>query len=125
MARISVPIREQKRNPDAMTPNTASDYLTRGWYYYSAKEYAKAETDFRQALVLEADDVDTLFAHGLALKHLSRFDEAVQTFEKVIVLSDQNNDPVRATMVKRLAKGHINELTLGDWNLEKEVWKTR
>ena len=26
-------------------------------------------------------------------------------------------------MLRRLALGHVNEMTQGDWNLEKEIWK--
>lgn len=32
-------------------------------------------------------------------------------------------DSIRASMLRRLAVGHTNQLKGGDWALESEIWK--
>jgi len=49
----------------------------------------------------------------------------VAAFRQVIDLisSETGANRVKADMLRRLALGHINEITQGDWNLEKEIWQ--
>jgi hypothetical protein len=55
----------------------------------------------------------------------ARKEEAIPSFQKAVSLIEagklENKD--RSEMLRRLALGHINELTVGDWNLEKEIWQ--
>jgi hypothetical protein len=32
-------------------------------------------------------------------------------------------DKSRARILRRLALGHVNEMTSGNWNLEAEIWQ--
>jgi hypothetical protein len=62
---------------------------------------------------------------GLIYKAQGKKDQAVKSFNSVINLiqTDQLEDKTRAEMLRRLATGHVNELSRGDWNLEEEIWQ--
>lgn len=125
MAKIPVVSRQTVLNPEQILPQSADEYTQRGWLYYDTKEYARAEEDFRQAIQLCPDDADIYYALGLDLKFLGRSQEAVKTFELVNSLADRLDDYVRGMMIKRLSNGHINQMTQGNWNLAKDVWKQK
>ena len=112
-------------DPKLINATTASDYIKRGWLYYSTKNYPLAESDFYKALDLDPDNPDTLYALALALKADGKSQPAIENFEKTIKVIDSFEDRVRAQMLKRLAIGHINQIKTGDWNLEKEMWHTK
>src|SRR5512141_1761544 len=101
-------------DPEQLSPESADDFLQRGWLFYNRQEYARAENDFRQSLQLRPDDLDAYYALGLALKFLGKQQESIQIFETVNDHSDQLPDHVRGAMIKRLSKGHINQMTQGD-----------
>jgi tetratricopeptide (TPR) repeat protein len=108
-------------------PTSWEDYLKRGWAFYGKKDYKQAENDFRKTLSMQSDSVDAHFALGLVCKVQSRYDDAVKSFAEALKLleSKAEEDPGRRQMLRRLIKGHINELTKGDWDLEKEMWQSR
>jgi len=112
-------------DPDSLSPSTPAEYSQRGWLYYSRGQFEKAENDFRHSINQQPEDLDTQYALGLTLKNLDRLDEAVKIFEAILERLPEMKERVRATMIQRLSKGHINEMTIGDWNLEKEVWKRK
>jgi tetratricopeptide (TPR) repeat protein len=112
--------------PDAIPhPKTADEYQLRGYAYYAKGDYAAAQADFQQAVALAPTDVESVYALGLAYKLLGRLQEGVDAFQKALDLihSGVVEDATRAEMLGRLAKGHLNIMTSGDWNLEKEIWK--
>ena len=104
---------------------TADEYLKRGMAYYARKQYENAEKDLRTAVSLNEELIDAYYSLGMVLKAAFQEDEAVQAFEKVLDLLNsglvKNSDQL--AMLRRLAKGHINEIKTGDWNLEKEIWQ--
>jgi tetratricopeptide (TPR) repeat protein len=104
---------------------TADEYLKRGMAYYARKQYENAEKDLRTAISLNEELIDAYYSLGMVLKAAFRKDEAVQAFEKVLDLLNsglvKNSDQL--AMLRRLAKGHVNEIKTGDWNLEKEIWQ--
>lgn len=108
--------------PPGDNQQNEGDLIQSGWNHYSKKEYYRAEADFRKALEISPDNVDTIYALGMTLQASGRQPEAVQTFEKVIeILKDPNNqDFVRAHMLTRLAQNHINRMKTGEWNPEQE-----
>jgi tetratricopeptide (TPR) repeat protein len=108
--------------PESMTASSAGEYAIRGWEYYVAKEYQKAETDLRESLRLDPDELDTNYALGLTLKSSGQKIPAAEAFRKVAELASYQADPVRARMVRRLALGQIHDIETGEWNLEKETW---
>lgn len=102
-------------------PQNEEEYVQSGWNHYTKKEYYRAEADFKKALEISPDNVDTLYALGMALQASGRQPEAIQTFEKVIKMLEDPGDEnfVRAHMLTRLALGHINRIKTGDWKLER------
>ena len=104
---------------------TSEDYLKRGMAFYARKQYEEAERDLRTAISLNDALVDAYYALGLVLKAESRKEEAIQVFEKLLDLIGRGvvKNSQKTAMLRRLTKGHINFLTTGDWNLEKELWQ--
>jgi tetratricopeptide (TPR) repeat protein len=98
--------------------------------YYARKEYSKAEIDLKQAISMDAMNVDAFYSLGMVLKAQGQKNEAVNAFGKVIEFLDKAGagTPEKGSnpgkdILRRLALGHVNELTTGDWNLEKEIWQ--
>ena len=110
-------------DPTTMSAQTAFEYASRGWLFYSHKKFGKAVDDFRHGLEKEKNEIDTWYGLGLSLKAAGSGGEAVEAFSKVLALIVSLEDKQRANVLGRLAKGQINQIKTGDWNLEKEVWK--
>ena len=106
-------------------PTTALEYHHRGTAYYARKQYEAAVDDFKNATSLDNNMVDAHYSLGMALKALDRKEEAAAAFKKVVdlITPEMGTGKVSVDMLRRLALGHMNELTQGDWNLEKEIWK--
>jgi hypothetical protein len=62
---------------------------------------------------------------GLVLKAQGKREEAVTSFRDTIGLIEAGKieEKARKEIMHRLANGHFNQLTIGDWNLEKEIWQ--
>jgi tetratricopeptide (TPR) repeat protein len=105
-------------------PSTASEYINKGWEQKSSGKLDEAEASFRKAISLESRSVEAYYGLALILKIQDRRQESIKSFEKVIeLINSSDEDKVRGKMLQRLSKGHINQLSCGDWNLEKEIWK--
>jgi len=106
-------------------PSTAAEYHKRGTAYYARKQYEYAVADLRKAVELDETMVDAHYSLGMVFKAIGRKEEAAAAFQKVVdlVTPTTGGGNVTADMLRRLALGHKNELTQGDWNLEKEIWK--
>jgi len=106
-------------------PSTADEYQKRGMAFYARKKYDDAVVDLQKAVSLDGNNIDSFYTLGMVLKALDRKEEGVQAFTRALDLIKTNPGPNSAKydMLKRLALGHINEMTQGDWNLEKEIWK--
>lgn len=112
-------------DPDLIPePVDLESSMRRGWAYHSRGKESQAEADFRKALEFAPNSVDANYALGLVLKAQGRKEEAIQAFNQTLQLLEAGSvkDPTRAEMLHRLALGHINELSLGDWNLEERIW---
>jgi tetratricopeptide (TPR) repeat protein len=113
-------------DPGAMEqPANSTGYLQRGYAFYGVNRYAEAVEDFHKAIDLDPTAVDAVYGLGMGLKAEGKKEEAVAAFKNAIALLDQGvvSDKVRARILRRLALGHINEMTKGDWNLEAEIWQ--
>jgi tetratricopeptide (TPR) repeat protein len=101
-------------------PKTAQDFLHRGWARRVTHEHVEAENDFRQALKLAPGDEHATYGLAQALMEQGKKDEAVKTFKEAIKLLDGGaleDDPVRASMLRRQALGHIERMNTGEWDL--------
>jgi tetratricopeptide (TPR) repeat protein len=103
------------------TNQSVEEYFRSGWSHYSKKEYYRAEADFQKALAAAPGNVDVLYGLGMALQASGRQPEAISTFESVIQLLSMPapEDKVRAFMLARLARGHVNRIKTGDWKLQE------
>jgi tetratricopeptide (TPR) repeat protein len=119
-------VESEELNPEEFAePKTAKEYFNRGMAFYARNQYREAENDMIKAISLDRNYIDAHYGLGMIRKAQDKKEEATQAFQQTLELLDQEEDEKNATidMLKRLAKGHINEITLGDWDLEKEVWK--
>ena len=104
-----------------ITEPTAGDELyERGWKQYAQKEFYRAAEDFRRALERSPNHPDILYAYGLALDASGQYREAIEAFERVIRLVENPPDELRdrATIMTRLANGHISRIHTGKWDLK-------
>jgi protein O-GlcNAc transferase len=99
-------------------PNSADAYGNLGWGYYGQRKYDDAAQAFRQALALDRNLTDGHYGLGLTLKESNAPQAAVAEFEAVVKLAPQDPNAVRGQMLARLARGHINQITSGDWSLD-------
>lgn len=100
-------------------PTTGEEYYHRGWQNYVQKEFYRAEDNFRKAVQLSPDHPDVVYALGLSLNALKKYGEALQAFQRTVELL-VNVPPElsdRATILSRLATGHINRIKKGEWDL--------
>ena len=107
----------------AERPHDAEALANLGWGLYGAGEPAQAVEQFQNALTVDSGYLDAQYGLGLALKALDDKVGAAAAFKKAAELTQRLDDLVRATMLRRLAHGHVNEISSGDWNLEKEIWR--
>jgi len=106
-------------------PSTADDVQNSGMAYYARKDYSAAEADLKKALQLDNNHVDAYYSLGMVLKAAGKNEEAVAAFNQVInlIATLGGENATKYDMLRKLALGHVNEITQGDWNLEKEIWK--
>jgi thioredoxin-like negative regulator of GroEL len=115
-------------NPKNITKNeSVDDLIAKGWSFHASAAEEDAEEYFRAACDKDARSIEALYGLALVLKSQGRRKEAVKTFKQLIGLLELQvlSDKVRSTMLRRLAKGHINEIETGDWNLEEEIWQKK
>jgi tetratricopeptide (TPR) repeat protein len=106
-------------------PTTVDDYQRRGMAYYARKQFPEAEADLKKAISLDPKSIDSFYSLGMVYKAMGKDDDAVSAFKQVVNLITERSDAstVKNDMLRKLALGHMNEITNGDWNLEKEIWK--
>jgi tetratricopeptide (TPR) repeat protein len=113
-------------NPSSMVePSTIDEFQRRGMAFYARKEYSSAEDDLKKAILLPGSNIDTFYCLGMVLKARNRKKEAVAAFKQVLdlIMATPGVEKTKKDMLRRLALGHINIMTQGDWNLEKEIWQ--
>ena len=114
----SVPLDPEKIS----NPQNAAEYHQRGIAFYARKQYDLAVADFSQAISLDGNMVDAYYSLGMVLKASGRTADSVKAFSKVadLLAPQAGVGKAEVDMLRRLALGHINMLTQGDWNLEKD-----
>jgi Tfp pilus assembly protein PilF len=111
-------------DPASMTdPRTVDDFQKRGMAYYARKQFNEAE--LKKAISMDGKNIDSYYSLGMVLKAMERNEDAANAFKQVValILDTADATSVKNDMLRRLALGHINEITKGDWDLEKEIWK--
>jgi tetratricopeptide (TPR) repeat protein len=98
--------------PGALEPMRAL-----GWALYGLERYQEAVESLREAHRKYPDDAETGYALGLALKQVGEDQEARKAFETVLDHLDTLEGDIRSDMMKKLAKGQINVLDHGSWDI--------
>jgi len=106
-------------------PSTVEELQKRGMAYYARKQFEEAEADLKKAVSMDENNIDSFYSLGMVLKAVNRKEDAVAAFKLALNLINAIPDSktTKYDMLRRLALGHVNEMTQGDWNLEKEIWK--
>jgi tetratricopeptide (TPR) repeat protein len=118
-------VKAVKMDPgDMPEPGDVEGYMRRGWAYHTRGNHVEAESDFKQALMLDTESVEPNYALGLTKKAQGENEAALKYFKKAMNLIEAGKveEGTQREMIRRLTLGHINELTDGDWNLEDEIW---
>lgn len=113
----------QISEPESLNPQSPAEFSLRGWLFYAKKDYSRAIDDYNKSLELDPTNIDTLYALGLAYKAQGDATKSVQIFSRLIPLLDTVDDKMRASLLRRLANGHINQVKTGEWDLEKQTWQ--
>ncbi len=95
------------------TPQNVREFHERGWIHLTQNDFASAESDFRQALAKNNRFAEGFFGLGVTLKQLHKYPEAMEAFEKTlsyIGLEAKKEDQIRLSMLRRLAKDHLEVL---------------
>ncbi len=119
-------VTSEEVDPEGLAePSTGPEYIERGMVFYARGRYEEAEKDLKAAIRLDPKSIDAYYSLGMVLKAQQKSDEAVNTFQYAIDLlkASAGDANPRIEMLRRLALGHIHEITQGDWNLEKEIWR--
>jgi tetratricopeptide (TPR) repeat protein len=108
-------------------PKSLDELSRKGWAAHAQGEHSAAERYFREAIAKHPRAVDAYYGMGLTLKAEGKRDDAINTFNKVLELLNEGAEESksRAEMMRRLTKGHINQMQKGDWDLESEIWKKK
>jgi tetratricopeptide (TPR) repeat protein len=111
--------------PDKFAEPTDFDgFMRRGWAFHTSGDQDRAESDFRRALSYSPESVEANFALGLVFKSQGMKDEALESLQKAMGLIEGGkiDSHARSEMMRRLTLAHINEINIGDWNLEDQIW---
>jgi tetratricopeptide (TPR) repeat protein len=106
--------------PMVENPQTGEDFYQRGWQYYSREEHNLAIGDFNKALFFTPDHPDILYALGLTLQAAEQNEEAIKAFQRTLSSLENLEDKTRASMLSRMARGHINRIRTGEWDIDSE-----
>lgn len=101
-------------------PTSVEAQSNLGWGYYGRHQYDDAIKAFQAGLALDNSFLDAHYGLALAYKESGQGLLAVPVFETVIKLAGQLENTVRGTMLARLARGHINQIQVGNWHLEAD-----
>lgn len=112
---------ENYRAAVTANPHSAVAHTNLGWGLYGQKQLAEAIKEFQEALRLEALSFDAQYGLGLAHKAMGAKAEAVAAFRAAHALAEQLDNLARSQMLRHLLHAHINQLTTGDWGLDKEL----
>jgi Tfp pilus assembly protein PilF len=108
-------------------PSDGKEFTRRGIAFYARGEYQSAAIDLDRAVAIDSSNIDSYYALGMVCKAMKLKEKSVYAFTKVLELINVQPEAgkVRNAMLRRMALGHINVITLGDWNLESEIWQRK
>jgi Tfp pilus assembly protein PilF len=108
---------ERYRAEAAANPQSADALANLGWGYYGQGQIMEALKALQDALALDPRHLEAQYGLALVYKASGSKPEAASAFEQALALADRLEDRIRAKMLQRLIRGHVNQLNTGDWNL--------
>jgi len=108
---------EEYRHAVAANPKSADAHANLGWGFYGEDKWDDAVREFDEALKLESGHIEALYGLALTRKCAGAKLEAVTSFNAAIAQLASLEDQTRVNVLRRLAKGHINQIQSGDWKL--------
>ena len=109
---------QEYRQAISANPKSAEAQSNLGWGLYGEGQWDEAIKAFNDALNLDANQVDALYGLALTRKSAGAKSEAVAAFDKTVaLLATQTADPSRSKVLMRLARGHVNLIQSGHWQL--------
>jgi Tfp pilus assembly protein PilF len=121
MDRHSTSVVDQYQAEVAAHPDSVDAKCNLGWGHYGERQYDQAVAVFREAVKMDPNSVDAQYGLGLSLKEGGWHDEAVPVFRNVMRIAPQQAPGARGMMLARLARGHINLIKKGDWDLDEDM----
>ena len=105
--------KEVEDQVEQLDPQSAEDFLRRGWINYSKGENQAAEADFNQALSMNANLVDAQYGLGMNYKASGDHEQALTAYQKVLKLLEDGaeEDRIRADMLEKLTRVHLAQLS--------------
>ncbi|MCJ7511452.1 MAG: hypothetical protein MUO23_00615 [Anaerolineales bacterium] len=97
--------------------------LDQAWAAYGAEDLAQAQRIVGELLPQAPGDVEAAYLAGLVWRAQGKAQEARLAFQTVVDNHHQIEDHTRGRMLRRLAVGHLNQITRGVWDLEPETWE--
>lgn len=101
---------EEPLSESLQNPNTAQEFIQRGWSLHIRDRFQESEADFRQALEMDPDSVEAIYGIGMSLRVQGKEEEANKHFARVLEILGHNKidlEPSRANMFRHLAKTQI------------------
>ena len=106
----------EKDNPYVTHPNReGEEAYHQGWQNYAEGNFAQAVQQFKQALSGTPGEPDYLYALGLTHEAAGQSQEALEAFSQTLAQLNPMKEAVRARMIQRMAKAHMNKIQTGDW----------
>ncbi len=99
-----------------------AEMLRQAWAAYGAGQYAQAAEILTQGQARYPDSEEIAYGLGMAQYKIGSKDQARRAFARAVALLERDVKQARGTMLRRLAKGHLNLLDRGTWDLEAEIW---
>jgi hypothetical protein len=120
---MSADPRPARAKGDASAGDTAAGGLNQAWQAYGAGDFAAALRALAALPEFQQADAEAAFLRALASRHAGDAPAARQAFQAVLQAVERLEDPTRRVMLRRLARGHLNRLDHGTWDLEPETWE--
>jgi tetratricopeptide (TPR) repeat protein len=97
-------------------PSQVENHLLLGWFLYAAGRYEESAQVLETARIQFPDHLELWYALAMTHKQLKNNEGSIAAFQRVEQLAKQMKAGDRSRMIRRLARGHINQLERGVWS---------
>jgi Flp pilus assembly protein TadD len=101
---------EERTHELQSNPDDPSAHARLGWAHYSAGDSDAAIEVLEEARKRFSQDIEVLYALGLALKQADNKKKAKTVFKELLAIEESSTSPAKATMFRRLAETQMEAL---------------